>query len=333
LFNYCARPCYYSFDSRIPFGETSAAQNGSVIKTCQQCGAVNGDPAEICCFCDAHLGNSGWTDPVRRAASPARAKLEMEPEWRREVSDRVHSYRVRHGAAADFQSTLPFEDASSVAPELTNDLPVQTTPAAAVQSRPSRRTQTERFEISIPQRQIAYPSTHGRLPGEIRPTFAMAHDGLLPVAALSARRNAAILDAGLLLFSYGGMLALFWVLGGRIGFSKLDAVVTMATLALFYTQYFALFTVFGGCTPGMMVCGLRVLSFDGNMPTSRQAVLRSFGYLVSAATCFLGFLWALWDDDNLCWQDHISRTYLTSNEYVAMSETLQGPSSNLGRSH
>jgi len=125
-----------------------------------------------------------------------------------------------------------------------------------------------------------------------------------------------MLDVGLLLFSYGGMLALFTVLGGHIGFNKLDLAVAGSTLALFYAQYFALFTVFGGSTPGMMLCGLRVVSFDGGTPTSRQLAWRSFGYLISAGTCFLGFAWALWDEDQLCWQDRISQTYLTPNEEV-----------------
>jgi uncharacterized RDD family membrane protein YckC len=140
-----------------------------------------------------------------------------------------------------------------------------------------------------------------------------------------------MLDAGLLLFSYGGMLALFWALGGRIGFNKLDAVVTAATLALFYAQYFALFTVFGGCTPGMMLCRLRVLSFDGRMPTPRQMVWRSFGYLLSAGTCFLGFLWALWDEDHLCWQDRISGTYLAPVEDLATGESSATAARESGR--
>ena len=152
------------------------------------------------------------------------------------------------------------------------------------------------------------------------PVSERTPDALFPVASLSERRRAALLDGALLLFSYGGMLALFWALGGRIGFNKLDAVVTVVTLMLFYAQYFALFTVFGGSTPGMMLRGLRVVSFDGSVPTSRQMVWRSFGYLVSAGTCFLGFLWALWDEDHLCWQDRISQTYLTPIESLAVDE-------------
>ena len=93
--------------------------------------------------------------------------------------------------------------------------------------------------------------------------------------------------------------------------TSLTLAVAGATFALFYAQYFALFTVFGGSTPGMMLRGLRVVSFDGGIPTSRQMVWRSFGYLISAGMCFLGFVWALWDDDQLCWQDRISQTYLT----------------------
>jgi len=112
------------------------------------------------------------------------------------------------------------------------------------------------------------------------------------------------------------MLALFTVLGGHIGLNRLDLSVAGATFVLFYAQYFALFTIFGGSTPGMMICGLRAVSFDGGTPTSRQMAWRSFGYLVSAGSCFLGFVWALWDEDRLCWQDRISHTYLTPNDEI-----------------
>jgi len=40
--------------------------------------------------------------------------------------------------------------------------------------------------------------------------------------------------------------------------------------------------------------------------------LRAAGYLLSAGTLFLGFLWALWDEDGLTWHDRLSRTYLTA---------------------
>jgi uncharacterized RDD family membrane protein YckC len=212
---------------------------------------------------------------------------------------------------------LPFEGVSAPAVEEADIAPAFVSRASAAQSPLRRQSRAERVEISIPRQEIANPAAEVHRPAAVHPGFGAAPDALFPVASLRERGRAAMLDVALLLFSYGGMLALFWALGGRIEVNKLDAVVTAATLVLFYAQYFALFTVFGGSTPGMMLRGLRVVSFDGNVPTSRQMVWRSFGYLVSAGTCLLGFVWALWDEDHLCWQDRISRTYLTPIEDLA----------------
>jgi uncharacterized RDD family membrane protein YckC len=148
---------------------------------------------------------------------------------------------------------------------------------------------------------------------------------LFPVAELAERWRAGLLDLAFLVLSYGGFLALFASLGGRFTFGKFAALVYVATLALFYAQYFALFTLFGGATPGMLLRGLRVASFDGGEPTPRQLLWRSFGYLVSGGTVLLGFLWALWDEDRLTWQDRISQTYVTRTTRLGESEPLGAP--------
>jgi uncharacterized RDD family membrane protein YckC len=88
-----------------------------------------------------------------------------------------------------------------------------------------------------------------------------------------------------------------------------------------YVQYFALFTVFGGTTPGMMMRSLQVVSFSGEPPTPSQMLLRSAGYILSAGTLFLGFLWAIWDEEELTWHDRLSRTYLAVAETFVDAET------------
>jgi hypothetical protein len=247
--------------------------------------------------------------------------LAVEPEWRREVSSRLEDYRARRrgGATAELQTALPFDFDSPRPIESSGARMEFASPAPAKKTFSSRAHHNERFEISIPSLEPATVASHARWPATSQPRTGLGQEPLYSVASLPERRRAAIVDVGLLLFSYGGMLALFTVLGGHIGFNKLDLVVAGATLALFYAQYFALFTVFGGSTPGMMLCGLRVVSFGGGIPTSRQMVWRGFGYLISAGTCFLGFLWALWDEDQLCWQDRISQTYLTPIEEITPS--------------
>jgi uncharacterized RDD family membrane protein YckC len=134
--------------------------------------------------------------------------------------------------------------------------------------------------------------------------------GLYPAASIEERRIAGLIDAGCLLFAYGAFLTLFGSLGGQFTFSKLSAVMCFATFVIVYLQYFALFTVFGGTTPGMMMRGLQVVSFSGEPPTPRQMLWRSVGYMLSAGTFFMGFVWALWDEDGLTWHDRLSRTYL-----------------------
>jgi len=146
----------------------------------------------------------------------------------------------------------------------------------------------------------------------------VAHQpGLYPVASIDDRRLAALVDTACLLFAYGAFLALFGSVGGQFTASKLSAAVCAATFAIVYLQYFALFTVFGGTTPGMMLRGLQVVSFSGEPPTPKQMLLRSAGYVLSAGTFFLGFLWSLWDEDSLTWHDRMSRTYLTSAQTFA----------------
>ena len=288
-----------------------------MIKTCQHCGAVNGDPSDFCCSCDAPLGGLGRSSISRRVATPTEGNLAVEPEWRREVSSRLQDYRARRGgASAALQTALPFDNDPESSTHSTRTETEFETPPPPKRTRESRKHRQERFEISIPKLERTPAGNQTPWAPSSNAAAELVHALPSSVAPLRERRRAAFIDVGLLLVSYGGMLALFTVLGGHIGLNKLDLAVAGATFTLFYAQYFALFTVFGGSTPGMMLRGLRVVSFDGGIPTSRQMAWRSFGYLISAGSCLLGFLWALWDDDHLCWQDRISQTYLTPNEEI-----------------
>jgi uncharacterized RDD family membrane protein YckC len=172
---------------------------------------------------------------------------------------------------------------------------------------PEKRDGRLEIDVSVP------PGAEANSEGDAVETRAK-HYGLYPVASLEERRWAAAIDVVCLLFAYGGFLALFSSLGGQFTLSKLSTEIYAATLAIVYLQYFALFTVFGGTTPGMMFRGLQVSSFSGESPTPRQMLLRSLGYVISASTVFIGFVWAWWDEDALTWHDRISQTYLTSPE-------------------
>jgi uncharacterized RDD family membrane protein YckC len=321
--------------------EASAAQNLPVTKTCSQCGAVLPSSVRACNFCDSSFSvcSSSWeessavsvaenlaanADPGRAGVDSSNARLvasqqtEQDPAWRGELSQRIEAYRTRRRRLASngAQSQFSFHGASGKTSSLTSAAAAE--PARAVEEdfsftiaigRPSSKRVVEDsrmvIDVSLPPdcetpAQTPFVAEHRK-----------SQPGLHPMASLDDRRLAALIDFCCLLFAYGGFLMLFGSLGGQFTLSKLSAAVYAATFAIVYLQYFALFTIFGGTTPGMMMRGLQVVSFSGEPPTPRQMLLRSAGYMLSAGTFFLGFLWTMWDEDELTWHDRLSRTHLS----------------------
>lgn len=304
----------------------SAAQNAPVNKICLQCGAVLSKGVRTCSFCD-----SPESYPEGKGSQSTQGNLALhakaDGEWRGELNQRLQAYRARRrkARAGEGQTELPFESHDSAGPEKVaieefppsdESFPERDDFAFTVAiGRPPRKQEPVETRLLIdvslpPKREETLPE----LPAE---SVSRVCSGVFPVASIEERRAAAVVDAACLAFAYGGFLALFGSLGGHFTFSKLSAAVCFFTFAFVYVQYFGLFTVFGGTTPGMMVRGLQVVSFSGENPTAKQYLQRALGYMLSAGTLFLGFLWAIWDEDALTWHDRLSRTYLTLPETLA----------------
>jgi uncharacterized RDD family membrane protein YckC len=224
--------------------------------------------------------------------------------------------RKRRRSTDTTQTQLPFEVEGSVAPARARALALEEAPSVAPADEFSftiaigRSSQTRDKSDGRMEIDVTVPPAPRTEPAEAPQEARTETYGIYPVASLEERRFAAAIDAACLLFAYGGFLALFGSLGGQFTLSKLSAAVYVLTFAIVYLQYFALFTIFGGTTPGMMFRGLQVTSITGDPPTPRQMLLRSAGYILSAGTLFLGFFWAWWDEDALTWHDRLSRTYL-----------------------
>jgi len=274
------------------------------------------------------------------AAEPGDAGAATSAEasaWRGEVARRMDAYRSRRRRSARNagQSQLPFEEGErwgargavalvetpgiaggSHAAQNEFSFTLAIGPEAAREKRDPRME----IDVSLP---LPEPKAKAARHDEQMPE----RYGLYPVASLDDRRFAALIDGICLIFGYGGFLALFSSLGGQFTLSKLSAEIYAVTLAIVYAQYFALFTIFGGTTPGMMFRGLQVTSFTGDPPTPRQMLLRSAGYVLSAGAFFLGFFWAWWDEDALTWHDQISRTYLSAPQAQADVESTAAAAS------
>ena len=318
-----------------------------MTKTCLQCGAVLPSSARACHFCDSSfsVGPSIWEDPsdirTRENLIPhansvlagtdryqqsalASPPMERDAGWQGELAQRLDAYRTRRRRLAPnaAQSQFSFDSPTDKMPAHTPAAIAE--PPASVEedfsftiaigrSSKKRVLEESRVVIDVSQPSGSETNSQSRLNEEAR-AFP---SGLHPVASIDDRRLAALIDFCCLLFAYGSFLVLFASLGGQFTVSKLNAAVHATTFAIVYLQYFALFTIFGGTTPGMMLRGLQVVSFSGEPPTPRQMLLRSTGYMLSAGTFFLGFLWAMWDEDELTWHDRLSRTHLSPAQTYA----------------
>jgi len=166
------------------------------------------------------------------------------------------------------------------------------------------------------------PAMQGSLFPEIRldleepETCARREPGMeipLPVAPLSMRLKAGLAD--LAVVAAGG--ALFAAILGRTmpeppqgkPFWVALALVTMLLWAVY--QY--LFLLYAGGTVGMRMTGIRLSTFDGRSPQWTERRRRARFILISLASMALGFLWALVDEDTLCWHDRVSQTFPTTN--------------------
>ncbi len=317
---------------------TSAAQNGPVLQICPQCGAVSSANASACSLCDSPFTPGEETSVVSSAQRNSAPSLEFdpkvqsdsqqaelaepqsaiavesaEPEWRLELARRLHAYRARRGRADDDDSQPPLPFSNEIGAPAPDSLPEPSRPAVrpSWRSRPRGQTRVE-IRVDQPEFDFSVAGDSGRHP----------EAPLVPVAELAERRFAGLLDGGFVALAYIGFLSLFRSLGGQLSFEKFDWIVYGATFFLFYVQYFVLFTVFSGDTPGMRIRGLSVVSLDGSLPGTRQLLWRSFGYVLSGSTLLMGFLWSLWDEDHFTWQDRISQTYLTAATPVDNVETI-----------
>jgi uncharacterized RDD family membrane protein YckC len=305
-----------------------------VNKICSQCGSVLASGEHICNFCESTESlsvpdqrNSAQANP----SSPPRS----QDQWRGELNQRLRAYRARHGKTApnEAQTALPFDDDPAPVMNVAVDLEEHPQPAhppladdfaftiaiGRVAKDPEPADPRLMIDVSVPPQLEESAVVPDRTPEPLPPVL----EGLFPAASLDDRKRAMAIDLVCLAFAYGGFLALFGSLGGHFSINKLSATICVFTFAFVYLQYFGLFTVFGGSTPGMMVSGIQVASFTGDSPTPRQYLLRAIGYMLSAGTGFLGFLWIFWDEDTLTWHDRLSKTYLARVEAFGEEDITQ----------
>ena len=108
------------------------------------------------------------------------------------------------------------------------------------------------------------------------------------------------------------LAAMAWCALPGVPHAKSFWMVLAAATMLLWTVYQYLFLLYAGRTPGMSMRSIHLRTFDGREPEWEQRRSRACFMFVSFAAAALGFLWALVDEDALCWHDRISQTFPTT---------------------
>jgi len=136
----------------------------------------------------------------------------------------------------------------------------------------------------------------------------------LPVAFIGPRFVASLVDIVVVLLAASVFVGMNWSTLWNLPHGKpLYAGLATVPVAL-WLLYEYVFMVYCGQTPGMRWLHLRLSRFDGRRPHSRNRRRRALFTMLSAASLGLGFLWAVVDEDMLCWHDRITQTFVTPEQ-------------------
>lgn len=132
-----------------------------------------------------------------------------------------------------------------------------------------------------------------------------------PVATPQHRALGALLDLSLVLIAAGVFVGTFQICGGDMSAVWSHAPLFAASFVLVGLFYALLGPLCNSESIGSRAVGLRLVTFEGERPGRRERFLRLGSASFGLASAGLGILWALADEENLAWQDHMSRTFPT----------------------
>jgi uncharacterized RDD family membrane protein YckC len=81
-------------------------------------------------------------------------------------------------------------------------------------------------------------------------------------------------------------------------------------LAVLWAGYQYLMLVYSGSTPGLKLAKLHLSRFDGTPVPLQLRRWRVLASLLSGLSLGLGYAWCFLDEDQLCWHDRITHTYM-----------------------
>jgi len=141
---------------------------------------------------------------------------------------------------------------------------------------------------------------------ERRPGFEMP----LQPAPMIRRVLAVTTDAVLVILAFTAFAYIFLRVTPMVPQLTQAAGISIVLLGLFWTGYQYLLLVHTGSTPGLKLAKLELSRFDGAPVPRNIRRWRVLASVLSGVSIGLGYAWCFLDEDELCWHDRITRTYM-----------------------
>lgn len=141
---------------------------------------------------------------------------------------------------------------------------------------------------------------------EKRPGFEVP----LQAASMTRRVLAVATDAVLVVLAFTTFGYIFLKVTPTVPPLAQAAGISIVLLGLFWTGYQYLLLVHAGSTPGLKLAKLELSRFDGSSVPRKIRRWRVLASVSSGVSLGLGYAWCFLDEDQLCWHDRITRTYM-----------------------
>lgn len=287
---------------------------------CKHCGFVNGEDDHRCLRCGRRLSGAVVAQPVNAGANALAPSAmtngdtdEFPPVAKSSVPapEQPPLFSTWSQPAGTAGNVIPFDRLQR---EAAGKAPVRT---QVTQPAPAPQPRARRSGAPPPQ------DTQGTLdfvagnPLKARRLKTNVDAQVFcdrPVATPIHRFVAGAIDGALVLIGFGVLVLTFQLAGGRFGGGKMLWIGIGATLALVTMLYGLIWAIAGRETAGMRLTDLQLITFDGFPLDPRSRALRFISSWLSFYSGGLGVLWALADEENLTWHDHISKTFPTIRE-------------------
>ena len=141
---------------------------------------------------------------------------------------------------------------------------------------------------------------------EKRPGFEIP----LQAAPMGRRMAASAIDFALVMSAFTAFAYIFFRFAAELPPTGKIAGIGVALIGALWSAYQYLLLVYSGTTPGLKLAKLELHRFDGSPVPLRVRRWRVLTSVLSGLSLGLGYAWCFLDEDQLCWHDRITRTYM-----------------------